>query len=44
MPQFYFYLKTEGTIEDAIYEALHTKSDFSEDVWCISKKLIEEGE
>jgi len=39
MPQFYFYLKTEGTIEDAIYEALHTKSDFSEDVWCIGKGI-----
>lgn len=42
MPQFYYYLKTEHTIEDAVYEALKTKSDFSEDVWCISNKLIEE--
>ena len=42
MPQFYYYLKTEHTIEDAVYEALKTKSDFSEDVWCISNKLIKE--
>lgn len=42
MPQFYYYLKTEHTIEDAVYEALKTKSDFSEDVWCVSNKLIEE--
>ncbi len=32
-PQFYYYLKTEGTIEDAIYDALRDKKDFSEDVW-----------
>ena len=42
MPQFYYYLKTEHTIEDAVYEALKTKSDFSEDVWCINNNLIEE--
>lgn len=41
-PQFYYYLKTEGTIEDAIYQALRTKSDFAEDKWCISNGLIEE--
>lgn len=39
MPQFYYYLRTERTIEDAIYEALRTKSDFSEDVWCADNKL-----
>lgn len=39
MPQFYFYLKTEHTIEDAIYEALRTKSDFAEDKWCASNNI-----
>ena len=38
-PQFYFYLKTEGTIEDAIYEALRTKSDFAEDKWCMREGI-----
>ena len=38
-PQFYFYLKTEGTIEDAIYEALRTKSDFAEDKWCMREGM-----
>lgn len=42
MPQFYYYLKTDGTIEDAVYEALKTKSDFSEDVWCVNNNLIQE--
>lgn len=39
-PQTYWYLKTEGTIEDAVYKALSTKSDFAEDVWCLDNKLI----
>lgn len=43
MPQFYYYLKTEYTIEDAVYEALKNKSDFAEDVWCASNNLIEEN-
>ena len=38
-PQFYFYLKTEGTIEEAIYEALRTKSDFAEDKWCMREGI-----
>lgn len=38
-PQFYFYLKTEGTIEDAIYGALRTKSDFAEDKWCMKEEI-----
>lgn len=38
-PQFYFYLKTEGTIEDAIYEALRTKSDFAQDKWCMREGI-----
>lgn len=41
-PQTYWYLKTEGTIEDAIYEALKTKSDFSEENWCVSKGIKED--
>lgn len=40
MPQFYFYLKTEGTIEDAIYEALHTKSDFASENWIRSQGIV----
>lgn len=44
MPQFYYYLKTEGTIEDAIYKALATKSDFADDVWLKSQGInIEES-
>lgn len=43
MPQFYYYLKTEGTIEDAIYEALRTKSDFAEDTWCL-REGVTDGE
>ena len=43
-PQTYWYLKTENTIEDDIYKALHDKSDFAEDNWCISKGIKEENE
>lgn len=42
-PQFYFYLKTEDTIEEAIYKALHDKSDFAEDKWCL-REGIADGE
>lgn len=38
----YVYLKTTGTIEDDIYKALHNKSSFAEDVWCVDNNLIEE--
>lgn len=38
-PQFYFYLKTENTIEEAIYKALHDKSDFAEDKWCLREGI-----
>lgn len=41
-PQFYFYLKTKGTIEDAIYDALRTKSDFAEDKWCMREGISNE--
>lgn len=43
-PQFYFYLKTEGTIEEAIYKALHDKSDFAEDKWCLREGITNEGD
>ena len=41
-PQWYGYLLTEGTIEQDILKCLKGKSEFSEKVWCISNKLIEE--
>lgn len=43
MPQFYWYLKTEHTIEDDIYKALATKSDFASDVWCLARKNMRSG-
>lgn len=33
----FYYLKTEGTIEDGIYRALKTKSEFSEENWIIKE-------
>lgn len=41
MPQFYYYLKTENTIEDAVYKALRTKSDFAQDTWCIKEGIVD---
>lgn len=41
-PQFYYYLKTENTIEDAIYECLRNKGEFAEREWCVSNGLIKE--
>lgn len=41
-PQFYYYLKTVDTIEDAVYKALATKSDFAESNWCLENNLIKE--
>ena len=41
-PMMFFYLKTEKTIEDDIYECLKNKSDFGETNWCISNNLIKE--
>ena len=41
MPQFYYYLKTEGTIEDAVYKALRTKSDFAQDIWCMKEGIAD---
>lgn len=39
---FYYYLKTPGTIEDAIYDTLKNKGEFSERNWCLENNLIEE--
>lgn len=41
-PQWYGYLLTEGTIEQDILKCLKGKGEFSEKVWCVSNKLIEE--
>lgn len=30
---FFYYLKTRGTIEEAIYKALKKKADFNEELW-----------
>lgn len=38
-PQFYYYLKTVGTIEEAIYKALENKQDFAERTWCIEEGI-----
>lgn len=43
-PQWYGYLLTEHTIEQDILKCLKGKGEFSEKVWCVSNKLIEEGE
>lgn len=44
-PMYFAYLKTENTIEDDVYEALATKSEFSQKNWCINNNIIiEEGE
>ena len=32
-PMFFYYLKTDKTIEDAIYKTLASKQDFSEKTW-----------
>lgn len=40
--QWYGYLLTEETIEQDILKCLKGKGEFSEKVWCISNKLIEE--
>lgn len=36
-PMFYYYLKTDHTIENDIYKALKEKRDFSETVWYENK-------
>lgn len=42
-PQWYGYLLTEGTIEQAILKCLKDKGEFSERVWCISKGVLDEA-
>lgn len=41
-PQSYWYLLTQGTIEQDILKCLKNKGEFSESVWCISNNLIKE--
>lgn len=41
---FFYYLKADATIEEAVFEALRSKSVFSEKVWCLANNLIEKGE
>ena len=38
-PMFFYYLKCEDSIEDAIYQCLKGKSDFSEEVWAAREEL-----
>lgn len=39
-PMFFYYLLTDGTIEQDILKCLKSKSEFSENTWCISNNLI----
>lgn len=42
---WFYYLKTEHTIEDAVYNALKNKSDFAEDTWLIAQNItLKKGE
>jgi hypothetical protein len=43
-PQSYWYLLTQGTIEQDILKCLKNKGEFSESVWCISNNLMKEEE
>lgn len=36
---FYYYLKTENSIESAVYDALKNKSEFAEDVWLLAQDI-----
>ena len=36
---FFYYLKADDTIEEAVFGALRSKSTFSEKVWCLENKL-----
>lgn len=40
--QFFYYLKTEKTIEEDVYKCLGTKKLFSEKVWALENNLTEE--
>lgn len=39
MPMFFYYLWTEDTIEDDIYDCLKRKSKFDEKIWAIKKGI-----
>ena len=39
-PVFYYLIKTEHTIEDAILECIKHKQDFASETWLLSQKLI----
>lgn len=42
-PMHFYYLQADKTIEADVYAALSEKRDFSEDVWCIAKRLKKGG-
>lgn len=42
-PMSFFYLLTDGTIEQDVLKILKNKGEFSEKNWCISKNLIKEA-
>lgn len=39
MPMTFWYLLTEGTIEQDILKCLHNKSDFADRVWCAQNNI-----
>ena len=39
---FFYYFRTDNTIEDAIYKCLFNKEDFSEKVWAVEEGLTDE--
>lgn len=43
-PMSFYYLKTSGSIEDAIYKCLKDKGEFAEREWCLSNNLITKEE
>ena len=38
---FFYYFRTDNTIEDAIYNCLFNKEDFSEKVWAVEEGLTD---
>lgn len=36
-PMFFYWLRCDNTIEDAIYKCLHNKEDFAEEVWSMEQ-------
>lgn len=39
MPMFFYYLKTDDSIEEDIYDCLKSKSQFSEKIWAAQKGI-----